>query len=373
MNNYRYVLDKSSKKHYCPLCKKKRFVRYIDNHTNNYLSDEFGRCDREQSCGYHTDPYKDRSSFITHSKMNVNTPKPLPKRFIPYELFSKCQTNYHKNNFVKYLHTLFDEEMVNSLVTTYKIGTSKHWNGATVFWQIDRKYRIRTGRIFLYDPKTCRRDKNKNHWVHSLLYKSYKLKQCYFGEYLLKSDKPVAVVESAKTAIIASAYLPDFIWIATDGSNGLMPSTHNKHEALQGRKVSLFPDAGKFNDWSKKAARLQSICKVNVSSLIEHHHEGYDLADYLIQFDIKSFTNKGMGHFKKISKPQRKYPSSWDEVTLSEDDPEYAEYARIFARESDDEIARAGMADPILKTIMETFECEMYDISDKKHTGKKLL
>jgi hypothetical protein len=49
----RYVLDKSSRKAVCPNCNKNTFVLYIDTETNEYLPDEYGRCDREQKCGYH--------------------------------------------------------------------------------------------------------------------------------------------------------------------------------------------------------------------------------------------------------------------------------------------------------------------------------
>lgn len=56
MNNYRYKLDKSSKKHNCPQCGKKRFVKYIDEETGQYLPDHYGRCDREDECNYHNPP-----------------------------------------------------------------------------------------------------------------------------------------------------------------------------------------------------------------------------------------------------------------------------------------------------------------------------
>jgi hypothetical protein len=39
------------------------------------------------------------------------------------------------------------------LIAQFYIGTSKHWPGATIFWQIDHQGRIRTGKIMLYDPR----------------------------------------------------------------------------------------------------------------------------------------------------------------------------------------------------------------------------
>ena len=56
MQGYKYTLDKSSKKFYCPRCGKKRFVKYIAVETGEYAAGSFGRCDREQECGYYLYP-----------------------------------------------------------------------------------------------------------------------------------------------------------------------------------------------------------------------------------------------------------------------------------------------------------------------------
>ena len=52
MTQYKYHLDKSSKKFNCPQCDKKRFVKYIETETGHYADSQYGRCDRETSCGY---------------------------------------------------------------------------------------------------------------------------------------------------------------------------------------------------------------------------------------------------------------------------------------------------------------------------------
>lgn len=54
--SYRYTLEKGSKKHHCPNCNKRTFVRYIDKNTNGYLPHQYGRCDRESKCGYYLLP-----------------------------------------------------------------------------------------------------------------------------------------------------------------------------------------------------------------------------------------------------------------------------------------------------------------------------
>lgn len=51
MNDYIFFLDKTSKKHKCPACECKSFVRYVHRDTNEYeLPDEYGRCDKDK-CG----------------------------------------------------------------------------------------------------------------------------------------------------------------------------------------------------------------------------------------------------------------------------------------------------------------------------------
>ena len=41
---YRYILEKGSKKYICPNCGKKRFVRYIDIESNIYTDEMTERC-----------------------------------------------------------------------------------------------------------------------------------------------------------------------------------------------------------------------------------------------------------------------------------------------------------------------------------------
>ena len=84
----------------------------------------------------------------------------------------------------------------------YNVGSSKHWTGATVFWQVDISGRIRTGKVMLYNHENGRRIKEPHNyitWVHSLLKKEkFHFRQCLFGEHRLPSDthRTVALVES---------------------------------------------------------------------------------------------------------------------------------------------------------------------------------
>lgn len=64
MTDFKYTLDTSSQKFVCPECNKKRFVRYVNNETKEYAPEEFGRCDREQSCGYFNIPSKQNNWYL---------------------------------------------------------------------------------------------------------------------------------------------------------------------------------------------------------------------------------------------------------------------------------------------------------------------
>jgi hypothetical protein len=64
MEVYKYILDKGSKKFLCPNCTKKTFVKYIDTETGSYLTDDYGKCDREQNCNYHKAPPKGNKYYL---------------------------------------------------------------------------------------------------------------------------------------------------------------------------------------------------------------------------------------------------------------------------------------------------------------------
>jgi hypothetical protein len=226
-------------------------------------------------------------------------PQPKPVSFIPVEVF-KASLNpkaFETNHFVAFLIDLFGAKVASQLVSSYFIGSSKHWNGATVFWQIDLQGKVRTGKIMLYSPTTGKRIKepfNHINWVHSVLKQpEFALKQCLFGEHLLiDTTKPIALVESEKTAVIASVYLPQFIWLAVGSLTNL---NAEKCSTMKGRKVVLFPDLNGFEKWSSKAKELEHLAKFKVSDLLERkateaeRKQGLDLADYLLRFDFREF------------------------------------------------------------------------------------
>lgn len=59
---YRYQLEKyrgRSTRHVCPQCGRKGvFTRYVDTENNIYISDNVGKCNRLDKCGYHYTPHQ---------------------------------------------------------------------------------------------------------------------------------------------------------------------------------------------------------------------------------------------------------------------------------------------------------------------------
>jgi hypothetical protein len=65
MKTYRYILDTSSKKFPCPVCLKKTFVKYIEAETGEYITGNYGKCDRDANCNTHIlPPLETRCCFV---------------------------------------------------------------------------------------------------------------------------------------------------------------------------------------------------------------------------------------------------------------------------------------------------------------------
>ena len=285
MKQYKYSLDKSSKKFVCPKCNKKQFVKFIETETGNYLSDEFGRCDHQSSCKYFKTP---KGEFKNTFEI-INKPPPEPS-FHDYNLVSQSGKNYNQNNFVQFLKTLFTETEVKEAIQKYLIGTSKHWNGATIFWQIDNNEKVRHGKIMLFNPETGKRskDQNGNGFINSvrsvLKLKDFNLNQCLFGLHLINetNTKTIALVESEKTAVLMSIFKPEYVWLSTGSKSGLK---YEYLKAIKNYNIVAFPDKSEFNDWNIKAIELNGFgFKISVSDWLENtnYPDGTDLADVYI-------------------------------------------------------------------------------------------
>ena len=343
MNEYRYKLDKSSKKFVCPECNKKRFVKYIDAETGEYLPEEFGRCDRESNCGYYLDPYKNGYAKMIQEQeqgkdVNFELKKPVfkakPKAkkaevHIPINELRNTLKDYDKNIFIQNLLNKiafpFEVEDIEKIISLYRLGTVPE-TGAVCFPFIDVKQNIRAIQEKIFDA-TNHTDKSKKYhtsWLHSRLqFSEYRNKplpdwlqgylnndtkvSCLFGEHLLSKypHNPIALVEAPKTAIYGTMYFgfpeepTNLLWLSVFNLSSL---NFEKCKVLKGRDVYLFPDASKqgtaYTTWSNKASEIESKLsgtRFIVSDLLEQcapdrdKEQGNDLADYLILQDWKEY------------------------------------------------------------------------------------
>lgn len=318
MAQHKFILEPyktPSSRHTCPGCNKPRkFTRYIDTETGEHLADFVGKCDRVDKCSYHYKPkqfFQDNPEAKEHQKetwkhseawkTKYQAPKEQPVQYLPWDILNKTLLDYNENNFVRFLASLFGEEQALNLAKKYKLGTSKKYQNnegkAVVFWQIDINGNIRQAKVMAYHPATGKRLKAEGKSFVSFMGKKIlqnqeaNLQQCFFGEHLLKESLglPVALVESEKTAVIMAGYEPRAVWLATGGKNGAKWTERKVFQALEGRKVIIYPDLGAFNEWKEKAKILGTVCSYAVSDLIEQKaqgsdwEEGFDIADYFLK------------------------------------------------------------------------------------------
>ena len=351
---HRYIFEKGSKKYRCPNCDKKRFVRYIDTQTGEYLHDQYGRCDRESNCSYHLNPYLDgyAKAILEQEKGNktdwkppqhkrikkaVNKPK---KAFIPVEVFNRTRAGYEQNTFIQNLLTRvafpFEVQDIEKVISLYHLGTVQNGyrKGANTFPFIDVQGNVRavqvkqfdeqnhtTGTDFLHsiiEKHHTRNSKALPEWLEAYNKNETKV-SCLFGEHLLSKYpyNPVALVEAPKTAIYGTLYFgfpeqpTNLLWLAVYNLSSL---NLNKCKALKGRNVYLFPDLSKdgkaFELWSNKANEIQKRLQgtyFHVSDLLEQlaphqdKEQGKDIADYLIKQDWRLFRKQDI---KETPKPE---------------------------------------------------------------------
>lgn len=206
----------------------------------------------------------------------------LPTSYIDNNIYKKSIKSDKPNNFTDWLKTVFP-----TLNIIHPVSTSKHWFGSVTFWYVDINGKIRSGKIMQYNPIDGKRVKDPKPlitWVHKILkIKDFNMKSCLYGENLLPEypDKIVGIVESEKTAIVASIKYPKVLWIASGSLSNL---TYKRCQVLKGRTVYLYPDVGAEERWIEKANDLSELMKDTKFEVhtINSDIKGYDLCDYII-------------------------------------------------------------------------------------------
>lgn len=357
--SFRYTLDKSAKKFPCPACGKKRFVKYVDTESGEYLEGVYGRCDRSDNCAYfQTPPSGDMGYFMPCKSISDHSPRAyritnerfeimyIPKSQVleiqaaglwvkawyldtngistataqskvfndlesgvvnPVVMVSgeakEVKPSYHAPqlmegivngvidcNLSKFLKTKFDAGRISEAMKRYSTGgTNAFWDNSTAFFQVDTRGKVRACKVMKYSPATGKRVKEPYphiNWLHNLdKARPFELRQCLYGLGLLNEggNKPVAICESDKTALVMSIIGESCIWLACGSKTGIKAELF---APLKGRTVILYPDKGSYSEWQQKAGILNADgFQVVVSEFVENQKElphGADIADLYI-------------------------------------------------------------------------------------------
>ena len=123
MNEYRFHLQKykagGNTKQTCPQCGRKRcFVRYVDEEGKIEFPDYVGRCDHEDSCGYHYTPKDffsdnpdlkpdnfedDAWRYGKANKLVTIKPEPGVPSFVSTDIMQKTLSHYDINPLYQFL------------------------------------------------------------------------------------------------------------------------------------------------------------------------------------------------------------------------------------------------------------------------------
>ena len=298
---YRYILEpyrSPSSRVTCPNCHVKHsFARYVDVTNGEILPEKFGRCDRFERCGYFESPYGadlDNKTIMVPKKTVKAEYQEIQASDI--SLIDKSvvlESCTLQDNFSRFLIFAFGYEKAVKSLLKYKVGESGKWEGSTVFWQIDRDYDVRTGKIILYDEfgKRVKKPFPKIFWEHTAdkeleVIPDYNLKQCLFGEHLVDDDiETYHLVEAEKTAIICDMNSKgNGVWLAIGGLELINPV---RLQVLQNKKLIFYPDKGEKAQ-TKWAQKLQPLIdegwniRINTSLESTDLEDGSDLADFII-------------------------------------------------------------------------------------------
>lgn len=299
---HRYILEKysgPSSRITCPNCRAKHsYARYVDVTNGEFLDERYGKCNRAEKCGYFVTPYgediKDKTLMVERKKV-LKEFKDITNSGISLIRQSELiQSLTFKDNFSKFLFSKFDPESVIQTLLKYKVGESPKWDGATVFWQIDRDFDIRTGKIILYNVDSGKRVKEPYPhvtWEHVAdkgldFIPDYNLSQCLFGEHLISDDVDTYhIVEAEKTAIICNINTPNRVWLSVGGIELISPE---KIRPLEDKSLIFYPDKGEaaYKKWSDKLKPLIDEgwdIKINRGIEKTELNDGEDLADMLLK------------------------------------------------------------------------------------------
>ncbi len=294
-------------------------MRYVYSENREYVGEDFGRCDRENNCGYHRKP--DTSNPIPPNPLTKKK-LPPPKLIRPGEEYLNNIRVNSRGNFGRFckeqlgiddhflskwgvggsgpftafilekkggseVGKLEDGEVVNVKFVVYtqegKRDKSEGTGGAPKY------YPHYLGKSYLRKQAIETDEEKLEHWQDY-----YRFDRCFYGEHLWDPELDTCLVESEKSAVIAAWFFPEFNWLSTGGSNGMKFTQFDLFQGYRGRIWNLVDNdiAGikksKTIKWLDQLALMrddpQEILSVN---LFEKRPSGWDIADAIIYDDYR--------------------------------------------------------------------------------------
>lgn len=162
------------------------------------------------------------------------------KKYLPHNLVAALldTKHYANNNLFKFLQRF---NAAPEAMQALNVGTTKDGHAAFLYQNAESQYEF--VKVMPYSAETGKRSGD------IIVPKGYQstdgyAAQCFFNEVAVKSAEFVFIVESEKTAVIATLYFknPNFAFIATGGAQKLAGLLRAKESLLADKKVVLLPD-----------------------------------------------------------------------------------------------------------------------------------
>ena len=282
MNQGGHKLEKKGKKGTCRHCNHTGVWRYFDGYHGD---SSFGRCERVNNCptgGKVFFPNEPAPEFVKNEVPEV-------AKEIIYLDEAKASPIIEQQKSLLHLYLIEGKRVSAEHLKLWNVGSEfdeKYKQSKPVFFfkNAEQKFVNRKSGWYLDNGK---RDKSSDRKGFFSLpqpkdeTKKYAL--CLFGEHLLSADKskPVIVVESEKTALIASFHYPEFDWVSCGSSNGL---TAERLQPLMGRKVWWLCDSDKAGRNNSSLKHLkQHIADCGMIDLWADKQNGWDIADSILK------------------------------------------------------------------------------------------
>lgn len=247
-------------------------------------------------------------------------PPPLPILTLPMQMVTARETDYNADNLVRWITTGINwdgaqRHRIAEMLAAYHIGHSRAQSDTpwrpyditrhhfTIFWEIDERGKVRTGKMMKYKPDghrdreafynfdfihssldrpRIRRDKWGNaimeevtdqdgrrhtepayHQPYAHIYdpERQRVEHCLFGLHLLDrygKTATVCIVESEKSALLMAIAYGNHalqVWMACGGESNLtrerlMPIINRR------RRIVLYPDRDGIGKWQQKAKAI---------------------------------------------------------------------------------------------------------------------